>query len=50
MVGEISSAKLVELQRRDHKLDKLFSRVTSESDSDNDEHFFVNDNDLLLRQ
>ena len=49
-VGEISTAKLVELQREDRTLDKLFSRVTNESDSDNDEHVYVNDNGLLMRQ
>ena len=49
-VDEISTAKLVELQREDRTLDKLFSRVTNESDSDNDEHVYVNDNGLLMRQ
>ena len=37
-VGEISTVKLVELQREERTLDKLFSWITNESDSDNDEH------------
>ena len=49
-VGKISTAKLVELQTEDRTLDILFSRVTNESDSDNNEHVYVNDNGLLMRQ